>query len=69
MTCEKQKKFLLVVSEADSNQSTITRGRAVAARQAHNLEVVGSNPTPATRIIKAPIARVLFVLILSLAKT
>ncbi len=24
------------------------RGRAVAARQAHNLEVVGSNPTPAT---------------------
>ncbi len=26
----------------------LTRGRAVAARQAHNLEVVGSNPTPAT---------------------
>ena len=24
-----------------------TRGRAVAARQAHNLEVVGANPTPA----------------------
>lgn len=24
------------------------RGRAVAARKAHNLEVVGSNPTPAT---------------------
>ena len=26
------------------------RGRAVAARQAHNLEVVGANPTPATRV-------------------
>ena len=26
------------------------RGRAVAARQAHNLEVVGANPTPATKI-------------------
>ena len=27
----------------------ILRGRAEVARQAHNLEVVGSNPTPATR--------------------
>ena len=27
----------------------ILRGGAVVARQAHNLEVVGSNPTPATR--------------------
>ncbi len=26
----------------------LTRGRAVAARQAHNLKVVGSSPTPAT---------------------
>ena len=26
----------------------ISRGRAVEARQAHNLKVVGSNPTPAT---------------------
>lgn len=26
------------------------RGRAVAARQAHNLEAVGANPTPATDI-------------------
>lgn len=26
----------------------LTRGRAVEARQAHNLEVVGSSPTPAT---------------------
>ncbi len=25
------------------------RGRAVAARQAHNLEVAGSNPAPATK--------------------
>jgi hypothetical protein len=30
------------------------RGRAVAARRAHNPEAVGSNPTPAT-IFKAPI--------------
>ena len=27
----------------------MTRGRAVAARRAHNPEVVGSNPTPATK--------------------
>ena len=26
----------------------MTRGRAVAARQAHNLEVAGSSPAPAT---------------------
>ena len=26
----------------------VMRGRAVVARQAHNLEAVGSNPTPAT---------------------
>jgi hypothetical protein len=26
-----------------------TRGRAVVARRAHNPEVVGSNPTPATK--------------------
>ena len=30
-------------------KKTISRGRAVAARQAHNLKVVGSNPTPATK--------------------
>ncbi|KKP91730.1 MAG: hypothetical protein UR96_C0028G0005 [candidate division WS6 bacterium GW2011_GWC1_36_11] len=28
--------------------TVLTRGRAVAARQAHNLKVVGSSPTPAT---------------------
>ena len=27
---------------------TIVRGRAVAARRAHNPEVIGSNPIPAT---------------------
>lgn len=27
----------------------ITRGRAVAARRAHNPEVEGSNPSPATK--------------------
>jgi len=27
---------------------TATQGRAVAARQAHNLKVVGATPTPAT---------------------
>lgn len=26
------------------------RGRAVAAREAHNFEVAGSNPAPATRL-------------------
>jgi hypothetical protein len=29
------------------------RGRAEAARQAHNLKVIGSNPIPAT-VIQAP---------------
>ncbi len=29
-----------------------TRGRAVVARRAHNPEVVGSNPTPATKTNK-----------------
>ena len=29
--------------------SNAVRGRAAVARQAHNLEVVGSNPTPATK--------------------
>jgi hypothetical protein len=28
--------------------ANISRGRAVVARQAHNLKVVGSNPAPAT---------------------
>lgn len=28
------------------------RGRAVVARQAHNLEVGGSNPSPATKLKK-----------------
>ena len=28
---------------------TISRGGAVVARQAHNLEVIGSNPVSATR--------------------
>ncbi len=50
VACQKRKKYLLVVSAADSNHSTTTRGRAVAARQAHNLEVAGSNPAPATKI-------------------
>ena len=30
---------------------TISRGRAVAARQAHNLKAVGSSPTPATNFL------------------
>ncbi len=30
----------------------VTRGGAVAARQAHNLEVGGSNPPPATREVE-----------------
>ena len=31
-----------------------TRGRAAAARQAHNLEVVGSSPAPATKSAEEP---------------
>ncbi len=31
-----------------------TRGGEVASRQAHNLEIAGSNPAPATRIILYP---------------
>ena len=31
--------------------SVLTRGRAVAARKAHNLEVAGSNPAPATKVL------------------
>ncbi len=50
----KSEKTLLVVSVADSNHSTTTRGRAVAARQAHNLEVAGSNPAPATKASAQP---------------
>ncbi|MEN9405630.1 MAG: hypothetical protein RLY47_589 [Candidatus Parcubacteria bacterium] len=30
----------------------ISRGRAVVARQAHNLEVAGANPAPATSMKK-----------------
>jgi hypothetical protein len=30
------------------------RGGAVAARRAHNPEVLGSNPSPATKIINPP---------------
>jgi hypothetical protein len=30
-----------------------SRGGAVVARRAHNPKVVGSNPTPATKMIKA----------------
>ena len=39
---------------------TILRGRAVVARRAHNPEVVGSNPSPATKISKAGCNRNLF---------
>ena len=28
----------------------VSRGRAVVAHQAHNLEVEGSNPSPATKV-------------------
>ena len=40
----------LIKTESLSVLSQIlSRGRAVVARQAHNLKVVGSNPTPATK--------------------
>ena len=38
--------------------SFTTRGRAVAARRAHNPEVVGSNPTPATKENTSPLGGV-----------
>lgn len=46
-TCKKANFKLYFPS---TNRQIITRGRAVAARQAHNLEVAGSNPAPATRV-------------------
>ena len=36
------------IDETETHSILDSRGRAVVARQAHNLEVVGSNPTPAT---------------------
>ena len=35
----------------------ISRGRAEVARQAHNLEAVGSNPSPATNSISEAVPR------------
>ena len=40
--------YIIVFVESVNTLST-SRGRAVAARQAHNLEVAGSNPAPATK--------------------
>jgi hypothetical protein len=42
-----------------SDYIAITRGGAAAARQAHNLEVVGSNPTPAKIQTKVEAGQVL----------
>ena len=39
---------MLGVRVPPSQLTLLLRGRAVVARQAHNLEVVGSIPTPAT---------------------
>ena len=38
----------LAQRQVDLYTNDASRGRAVAARRAHNPEVVGSNPTPAT---------------------
>ena len=35
------------------DNTILSRGGAVAARRAHNPKVVGSNPTPATKKLKA----------------
>ena len=40
-------------------QAAGSRGRAEAARQAHNLEVVGSNPTPATSKVEEKLRELL----------
>ena len=39
------------LSTKPHNYECSTRGRAVVARRAHNPEVVGSNPTPATKTL------------------
>lgn len=39
-----------VVSETPKLHKLLLRGRAVVARKAHNLEVAGSIPAPATKI-------------------
>ena len=40
--------FILTFSVLCPKMLILMRGRAVVARQAHNLEVLGSNPSPAT---------------------
>ena len=39
--------FLVMFYDKVATSKQVMRGRAVVARQAHNLKVVGSNPTPA----------------------
>lgn len=50
-TCNTQNVVPEMASEFDSllGHKVILRGRAVVARQAHNLKVVGATPTPATK--------------------
>ena len=47
----RQRRVFRVHETVGSNPTvlTISRGGAVAARKAHNLEVGGSNPPPATK--------------------
>ena len=47
-----QLRAILRVAGKETAKDIATRGRAVVARRAHNPEVVGSNPTPATKEIK-----------------
>lgn len=42
-------KFILSAIRQDYHHTPTTRGRAVAARVAHNHKVAGSSPAPATR--------------------
>ena len=41
-------------ADACANMESMMRGRAVAARRAHNPEAVGSNPTPAIDVKVSP---------------
>ena len=49
-----------IIKNLDTSQSSVIipkqlmRGRAEAARQAHNLKVIGSNPIPATERLGQP---------------
>ena len=55
LTRRKEQKYLVMSIKisnfaSDFSRNKRVRGRAVVARRAHNPEVVGSNPAPATKM-------------------